>query len=402
MDIAEIGCRQLTGWVMKNVRFAILCMLLLTLTGCAFLPGAGPAGISIPVGEDDISPSGYAVVNLNPQVVSLLKARPDPSLTSLAEYQPASAPVIGIGDTIRVTVWEAAPGNLFTTVANSAANIGSVGGTTIPDQVVPKTGTINVPFAGDIKVVGKPSRDVEKAIVAQLRAKAVDPQVLVNVVRSEDNSVTVAGDAVVGGQMQLGPNNGRLFEAIAMAGGIKAPVYDTFVSLTRGDRVITIPYLKLASNPVENIKLSPRDVVMLYAHKRTYTVFGAAGLNAEVPFDAPSVTLAQAIARAGGLNDERADATSVFVFRFESADLLPVLFADRPQEPIGSRIPVIYRLNLRDPIGFFLAQSFHMREGDMIYVSDAAGAELGKFLRIAGGAVAPAVSGAALYNVATK
>ncbi len=386
---------------MKDVRFAILCVLLLTLTGCGFLPGAGPAGISIPVGEDDISQWGYAVVDLSPQVVSALKVRPDPSLTSLSEYQPASIPVVGVGDTIRVTVWEAAPGNLFTTVANSAASIGSVGGSTIPDQVVPRTGTINVPFAGDIKVVGKSTRDVEKAIVTALRPKAVEPQVLVNVVKSEDNSVTVAGDAVTGGQVQLGPNNGRLLEAVAMSGGIKTPVYDTFVSLTRGNRVITIPYLKLASNPAENIKLSPRDVVMLYAHKRTYTVFGAAGVNAEVPIDAPNVTLAQAIARAGGLNDERADASSVFVFRFESAGLLPVFFPDRPQEPTD-RVPVIYRLNLREPLGLFLAQSFFMREGDTIYVSNAPGAELGKFLRIAGGSVAPAASGAAVYNVVTK
>ncbi len=387
---------------MKSVCFATLSMLLFTVTGCAFLPGAGPAGISIPVGGDDGSLSGYAVVDLNPQVVSVLQARPDPSLTSLSEYQPASTPVIGIGDTVRVTLWEAAPGNLFTTVASSAANIGSVGGTTIPDQVVPKAGTINVPFAGDIRVVGKSPRDAERAIVTQLRAKAVDPQALVNVVRSEDNSVTVAGDAIAGGQIQLGPNNERLQEAIAMAGGIKAPVHDTYVSLTRGNRVITIPYLKLASNPVENIRLSPRDVVVLYAHKRTYTVFGAAGVNAEVPFDAPTVTLSQALARAGGLNDERADAASVFVFRSESADLLPVLFPDRPQESTGSRVPVIYRLNLRDPIGLFLAQSFLMREGDTVYISDAPGAELGKALRIAGGAIAPAASGAAVYNVATK
>ncbi len=123
-------------------------------------------------------------------------------------------------------------------------------------------------------------------------------------------------------------------------------------------------------------------------------------MNAEVPFDAPSVTLAQAMARAGGLNDERADAASVLVFRFESADLLPVLFPDRSQEQMGSRAPVIYRLNLREPLGLFLAQSFYMREGDAIYVSDAPGAELGKFLRIVGGGLAPAVSGATLYNVA--
>ena len=238
MDIRKIGYRQLTGWVMKSVCFATLSLLLFSLAGCGFLPGAGPVLISSPAGEDDISQGGYAVVDVTPQVVSALKAQPGASFTRLSEYQPASTPVIGVGDTIQVNIWEAAPGNLFTTVAagSSASTIGSAGGTTIPSQVVPKTGTINVPFAGDVKVVGKSPRDVEKAIVAQLRPKAVDPQVLVNVMNSEDNSVTVAGDAVTGGRVPLGPNNGRVLEAIAVAGGIKSPVHDTFVSLTRGNR----------------------------------------------------------------------------------------------------------------------------------------------------------------------
>jgi polysaccharide export outer membrane protein len=391
---------SLTGLPMLVLRFAPILFLLTSACGCSVLPGTGPAGSSLVVADDDVSAGGYAIVDINKEIVAALKLRPDPSLTSLSQYQPASAPVIGIGDTIRVTLWEAAPGNLFTTVAsNNQSSIGSAGGTAIPDQVVPRTGTINVPFAGDIKVVGKSTRDVEKAIVAQLRGKAVDPQALVNVVRSEDNSVTVAGDAVVGGQFQLSPNNERVLEAIAVTGGIKTPVHDTFVSLTRGNRVITIPYLTLASNPSENVRLSPRDVLLLYAHRRTYMVFGAAPLNAEIPFDAPTVSLAQALARAGGLNDNKADASGVFLFRYEPSEFIARLFPDGPPA-LNARVPVIYRLNLRDPTGLFLAQSFSMREGDMIYIANAPGADLVKFLGIIGTVVSPAVSGATLYNVA--
>jgi polysaccharide export outer membrane protein len=241
--------------------------------------------------------------------------------------------------------------------------------------------------------------DVEKVIIEALRAKAVNPQALVNVVKSSENSVTVAGDAVAGGQVQLGPNNERVLEAVAVTGGIRTPVHDTFVSLTRGTQIVTVPYLTLASNPEENIRLSPHDVLFVYAHKRTYTVFGASALRgAEVPFDAPAVTLAQAVARVGGLDDEKADTTGVFVFRFEPADFMPILFPDKPPVATGPRMPIIYRLNLRDPTGFFLAQAFYMREGDMIYVSNAGGAELSKFLRIVGSAVSPAVNGAVGYN----
>ena len=157
-----------------------------------------------------------------------------------------------------------------------------------------------------------------------LRSKAVDPQALVNVVKSADNAVTVAGDAVTGGVVQLSPNNERILQAIAEAGGIKAPVHDTFVSLTRGTRAVTVSYMTLTSNPAENIRLNARDVLNVYAHKRTYTVFGAALRGSEVAFDAPSVTLAQALARAG-IDDEKADASGVFVLRFEQGEFLPML-----------------------------------------------------------------------------
>ena len=236
---------------MGILRFAFFCLLLAFASGCSFLPSAGPAGITVLAGggEDDL-PAGYALVDVSPAVVSALKGHPEPSFTSLSEYTPASAPVIanrrrhpgyGLGGGARQSFHyvdkQCDQHRLRRRYHNPRP-----GG-------AERTGTINVPFAGDIKVLGRTSRDVEKAIVKQLSTKAVDPQALVNVVRSIDNSVTVAGDAVVGGQVQLGPNNERVFEAVAVTGGIKAPVYDTFVSLTRGSRVITIPYLTLASNP---------------------------------------------------------------------------------------------------------------------------------------------------------
>ena len=352
-------------------------------------------------GDGEASSGGYALVDIDQRVIDALKWRSNPTFKALSEYRPASAPVIGNGDIIQVTIWEAAPGNLFTTVGNTANTgnaIGSAGSTVIPAQVVPRSGTINVPFAGDIKVAGKSTREVEKAIVTQLRPKAVDPQVLVNVVKSADNSVTVTGDAVTGRQVQLSPNNERVLQVIAEAGGIKAPVHDTFVSVARGTQVVTVSYMTLTSSAAENIRLSPGDVINLYGHKRTYTVFGAALRGSEVPFDAPTLTLAQALARAG-LDDEKADASNVFVLRFEPAAFMPVLLPDKTASvPAGGRAAVVYRLNLRDPKGLFLAQTFYMNERDMIYISNAPGAELSKVLRIFGGAAGPVGSGAAIYS----
>ncbi len=365
------------------------------LSACSIMPGAGP-GLLTTSSVDDVT-GGPKIVDIDGHVISALRSGANQSLTSFSQYQPASFPVIGIGDIVKVNIWEAAPGNLFNASNGGSVLVGSAGGTVIPDQVVQPGGTITVPFAGDVKVAGKAPREVESAIVKKLSAKAVDPQALVSVSKSAANSVTVTGDAVVGGIVQLTPSNERVLDAVSMAGGIKTPINDTLVALSRGGKVVTVPFLVLTKSAEENIRLSPRDVLSVYAHRRTYTILGAAHSQSDIPFDAPVVTLSQALGRAGGLDDEKADAANVLIFRYEPANLMSSMLG----EPVDAdQVPVIYRLNLRSAEGLFYAKGFYMHDGDIVFITNAPGAEFAKFLRIIGTAVTPAVYGADIYNVA--
>ena len=45
-------------------------------------------------------------------------------------------------------------------------------------------------------------------------------------------------------------------------------------------------------------------------------------------------------------------------------------------------MPIIYRVNLRDPSGYFFANKFEVVSDDLIYVPTASSAELQKFLNI--------------------
>ncbi len=379
------------------IRFRIFAVLAAAmLSACSALPGAGPDLFTTASVDDGVS--GPRIIDIDPRVIATLRSGKNPTLTSFSEYQPASAPVIGVGDIVRVNIWEAAPGNLFNASNSGSVLVGSAGGTVIPEQVVQPGGTINVPFAGDIKVVGKPPRQVEAAIVRNLSTKAVDPQALVSVTKSAANSVTVTGDAVAGGMVQLSPSNERILDAISMIGGIRTPINDTYVSLSRGGKVLTVPFLVLTTSAEENIRLSPRDVLSVYGHRRTYTILGAARAPSDIPFDAPVVTLAQALGHAGGLDDNKADSANVLLFRYEPASLLSTILG----EPAGGSepVPVIYRLNLRNAGGLFYAKGFYMHDGDVVFITNAPGAELAKFLSIVGTAVAPAVYGVDIYNVA--
>jgi polysaccharide export outer membrane protein len=69
----------------------------------------------------------------------------------------------------------------------------------------------------------------------------------------------------------------------------------------------------------------------------------------------------------------------VYLYRGETREVAQQLGVDcsRFEGPI---IPIIYLVNFRDPSGYFMAQSFEMRNKDVIYTSNAASVETTKFL----------------------
>jgi polysaccharide biosynthesis/export protein len=112
----------------------------------------------------------------------------------------------------------------------------------------------------------------------------------------------------------------------------------------------------------------------------SFTALGATGKNEEINFEAQGISLAQALARSGGLVDSRSNPQGVFVFRLEQAKAL-----DWPHPPAMTPeglVPVVYRVNLRDPNSFFVMQSFPVSNRDVLYVSNAPAAELQKFLNL--------------------
>jgi polysaccharide biosynthesis/export protein len=80
--------------------------------------------------------------------------------------------------------------------------------------------------------------------------------------------------------------------------------------------------------------------------------------------------LAQAMGKAGGLNDQQSDPREIYVYRYEDRHFLEKLGVDATRFALD-KIPTIYRLNLRDPSGMLLAAGFQMRTKDVMYVANA-------------------------------
>jgi polysaccharide export outer membrane protein len=300
--------------------------------------------------------------------------------------------VIGAGDVIEVSIWEAPPASLFGgTVIDARSGPGTTRVTTFPEQMVSSEGTVNIPFGGQIQVTGRRPNQIETEIVSRLKGKANQPQVLVRLIRNNTATVTVVGEVANSTRMPLTARGERLLDALAAAGGVRQPVSKMTLQITRGSQVQALPLDTIIRDPKQNIALQPGDVITSLFQPLSFTVLGATGKNEEVNFEAQGISLAQALARAGGLQDQRADAQGVFIFRFESPSALEPQAKAVATTPEG-KVPVIYRVNLKDPATFFVAQSFPVQNKDVLYVSNAPAAELQKFLNIVGSVIYPVIS----------
>lgn len=380
--------------ILSIARILLAGAACLAVTSCSTISGRGPSAGDV-VGEASTGAAPrYEVLDIDPHVVETLRHRgPDSFRAHFGDYRPSVEPRIGIGDTVAVTIWEAGAGGLFS--APLVADRFSTGSksATIPDQVVGRDGAITVPYAGRVPVAGRTTRAVQNIVEHALQGKAIQPQVLVNVAHSVSNTVTVTGEVATGARVPLSVKGDRVMEVIAAAGGIRAPVNETYVQLSRGAVTARVAMTRVTSDPKENIYMRAGDVLTLIRDPQTFIAYGATGRNAEIPFDAEGINLSQALAKAGGLLDAQSDPAGVFVFRYEPEQIARALRPDSPLVQHGYSTPMVYRLNLHEANSLFLAQSFQVLNRDLLYVSSAPIADMRKVMEIVGLITGPAYTG---------
>jgi len=388
---------------LKSVNTTVLIRALIsailfvtTLSGCATYPGwipsSGPSRQQVQENHDSHRIEGIQVIDVDDTVARKLLADQKKALFSDSfDSTVRSAYVIGAGDVIEVSIWEAPPAMLF---GGAMASPGTAPATThatvFPEQMVSSEGTINIPFAGQIASAGKTLGQIEAEIVQALKGKANQPQVLVRMIRNNTANVTVVGEVAASTRMPLTARGEKLLDALAAAGGVRQSVNKMTLQVTRGDKVQALPLDTIIRDPKQNITLQSGDVVTALFQPLSFTVLGATGKNEEINFEAQGISLAQALARAGGLDDNRADARAVFIFRLEDVKALD--WATPPKTTPDGKVPVVYQLNLKDPASFFVVQSFPVDNKDVLYVSNAPAADLQKFLNIVVSVMYPIVN----------
>lgn len=370
----------------------------LALGGCGTLPAAGPATRDIVAEKPGVAGLAYQVIDVDQSVLTKLAGRSDDTFKGrFPERGGGASEAIGVGDYVAVTIWEASVGGLFS-AGDSASK-----SATVPEQPVSSAGTIVVPYAGVIKVAGHTPTQVKTIVEQALAGKAIEPQVLVNVTRNATNTVTVIGEVVKGGVVPLAMPGARLLDALAAAGGISAPVNQVFLQVARNGRIVRVPLQTVLQDPGENVQLRPKDTVVALRDPQSFTIFGASGASSRVEFDASGTTLDQALAKVGGLQTQLADPAAVFLFRFERPDIVGALDPTNADYRAGKQaIPIVYRVNMREASGLFVAKTFRLYDKDTVYVASAPSLELQKFFQLIGTLTQPLQSGLQTANAVEK
>ena len=350
------------------------------LGGCSTLPRDGPTGGAVEKGASSSTVAGnYVIIDLDYATSERIKAQPRQFLGSLSGGDSeASGGQIGPGDLLAISIFDPG-GTLFGSSGSSSSGPRS-GTQTLPLIPVDASGSVTIPFAGTVRVAGLTTTEAGAAIRRALVGKVGNPQVVVAMQENSYNTVTVLGEVRQPGRAALSTNANRIVDVIADRGGVARPPEDVTVTIRRNGQVYSAPLAVVTSDFDENIRLSRGDQINLVYTPRHFSTFGALGAVTQVEMGAGPLSLAGAISKVGGLDTNSANARSVLVFRFERPEIAQALGLTQPATTRG--VPVVYRLNLEEAEGLFIANNFQIRADDIFYVPRSGSAELSKFFTL--------------------
>jgi polysaccharide export outer membrane protein len=349
---------------------------LLALCACASLPSSGPTVDAIGAAQKD--GADFGIVDIDAAVLAGLSAPVASGPSGLAGLDVAgAADLLGPGDVLQVSIYEVGAALFSARSGLASANAlapPSGAAETLPPIVVGHDGAISLPWIGRLTAAGKTPDALAAEITRALRGKSQDPQVVVSLRENVANTVMVMGEVKKPGRLPLSLAGERLLDAVALAGGPSNAVQDSVVQLNRDGHSASALLAAIAAGSPDDVPLRSRDRIAVTYQPRTFTVFGATGKVSETSFQSPRVSLAEAIARAGGPSDQQADASAVFVFRYQPSAV--------DGTPLAGARPVAYRLDLLKAQSYFLAQGFEMRPRDVIYIANARSNQQTKLIQI--------------------
>jgi polysaccharide export outer membrane protein len=385
------------------IRVGAALLVCVVLAGCNSVSSEGPLAGAI---DDDAGQSGaelgrknvavFDVVDINSRTARFVSDYVSSALNRrFGIGGPVGRVVIGVGDSLKVTIFEAGADGLFSTAQSKQVSL---------DIIVQPDGTAAIPYAGTVKFAGKTLEQARQAILAALATKAVEPDVIVTSMGTSSRTVTVSGAVGRPSLVPLDLTGEKITQVIAKAGGPVTQPYETYVTLVRGNRTGTVLLKSIIEHPTEDIYVQPGDQIFLVRDPRTFTLLGAVKGDGRLEFGANDLNLLEAVALGHGAVDEAANAQGFFLFRYEEPEIVQNLLGGaRFQELVRKgmvpdskgRYPIVYKFDMSHPDSLIVGQTFPIKSRDVIYVSRHPSVDIRKFLTLVGAPLNIASQGAA-------
>ncbi|EEW24761.1 polysaccharide biosynthesis/export family protein [Rhodobacter ferrooxidans] len=254
---------------------------------------------------------------------------------------------VGVGDILDIVVWEHPE---LTMPAGEGRNPTESG------LRVQSDGTFFYPYVGQIAAKGLTPETIRANLKLKLAEFIPDPQIEVRVVGFNSQSVSVTGEVATPNRQPLNAQQLTLLQAVDAAGGLTEAANPRGVTIRRGDRVFNVDLQAFLERGVgsNNPTLVNGDVVNVpRAALAEAFMLGQVVTPSTIDLTQEEVNLTQALTRVGGLQEGKADARGVFVFRATDGGI------------------VVYQLDASSPVAFLLGTKFSLLPQDVVYVTTA-------------------------------
>ncbi|MFC3283766.1 polysaccharide export protein [Litchfieldella rifensis] len=324
-----------------------------TLTGCALAPGShidyktDSAPIDDLVDIEPITPGLVASYREMLEKDDAATGMPPELRQQIDAYEY----LVGPGDVLTITVYDHPELTIPAGGERSAEEAGNR---------VRSDGSIFYPYIGKVDVAGKTLEEIRHDLTQRLTSVIAKPQVDVDVAAFYSKKVYVNGAVAEPGSLPITNVPMTIADAISQAGGAEEHANWNDVILTRDgvETSVSLYALMREGDQSQNRLLQDGDVLHVpTAEDRIVSVMGQVLSPGNITLGNEPVSLTDALGRAGGLLEESAEPSGIFVIRGQSPD--------------SGKLATVYQLDIRNAAALTLGNDFLLQPQDVVYVTTA-------------------------------
>lgn len=337
----------------RGTRFAVALLPLMLVGGCALAPGGhidydSEEQVSLDDKVDIVPITPNLISSLRLQNGELKAKRMSPELESEIEgYQY----YVGPGDVLNIIVYDHPELTIPAGGDRSAEESGNV---------VHADGTIYYPYIGNVQVEGKTVNEIRSILASRLATYIADPQVEVSVAAFRSKKIYVSGAVNSPGTQPITNVPLTVIDALSQAGGATENANWHHVTLSRSgaEKRLSLYQMLKQGDLTQNQLLRDGDVLHVStSENQNIAVLGQVRNAGNIQTGIEPLSLTEALSRAGGVVESRAEPSGIFVIR---------------GKPAGSeKMATVYQLDISNAVALNMGSYFPLEPQDVVYVTSA-------------------------------